>query len=372
MAFPTRLMGYGAYNLCFDPLFGKPNPYQGQDFFDYLGSGGYHVNFLKVIVYRRSTLEGLPSTRAIPLYTPTKQINQNLLNNLKNLVLRAQDRGFWVQVCIFSYHSVALGEGPEVVPDDLDPNQLGTGCHRLVKWFNPDPDPMQPSEVNRLTLQKDLVKAVGQALKGCYNVIWELANEVRIFGQGAECDTADELRAADCKLLKWLNIMRSTLVSSLYTNGMPPPFPIYISTSTGLHYDILNVQPLVVGNEPITFSHNPARCSGVPPLTAEFFDFHYGQWASPGNASAGIAGAKQRAQDYRAGAPLIINDDASKLPDSTVDQQMAAAAQIKQWAIQAFGNRLHYASKQQYYPLPYDTYALQALKEAWETVPLNV
>ena len=111
-----QYIGYGAYNLCFDRDLGLLN---GKNFFQYIRDGGWPVNHVKVICYRKASLELLPEVpdpRTIPVYKSDGTINQAFLANLAKLVSSARQFGFTVQVCIFSYHSVARAEAPEFLP----------------------------------------------------------------------------------------------------------------------------------------------------------------------------------------------------------------------------------------------------------------
>jgi hypothetical protein len=380
MRAPKRFMAYGAYNLCFDREWAKDPGTGNLDYFDLMVERDFHVNLVKVIVFRKSTLElsALDPRRIVPLYNRQRAINGEFLDNLKRMVRKAESRGIWVEVCVFSYHSVLRGEGPENAPAAFDVSTL-TGhnnCENLAQWFNPAP--ADPTGRERLAQQQALVTALGNALKPCGNVLWELGNELRIDGAPSgdrKCD-ARTMRAGDCQLLAWLNLMRETLVKAVSTNGVAPS-PLYISTSTGVHFD--QTRPYVfVGNEQITFSKNPQACAGVPPLPATFFDFHAGQWDAMGDFQRGIAGARKRASDYNAAAPLIINDDGSLLSDEPDPKhtefwqfaRVQAALKIKEWAIAAFKAGAGFSSKQQYTPEPFDFYALDAMKAAWEAVPL--
>lgn len=355
MSMPRRFLGYGAYNLCNDKLLAKPNPFEGQNFFEYLSSGGWHVNLVKIILFRRSTQDTLAASRATPLYNTQKAINSEFLTNLQNLVGAAANKGFWVQVCIFHYHAISNDqEYPENLPPELDVASLpSNNCQRIIQWFDPD-------NQTRLKKQIELVKTVALALKGRGNVLWELANELRVDGPISICDL-NTMRSGDCRLVRWLRIMYDNLSFYLSNNGMPPPTPTYITTSTGLNYDTTTD----IGNEPIVFSRSrPSFCNTVPQLPAQFFDFHGGQWGKSPDANVygpGMQNAKARAAAYNPNAFLIINDDGGGARTST---------NIKNWATKAFANGMSYASKEPYPPKPYDTTILDAMKQAWESVPI--
>jgi hypothetical protein len=342
MTIPTRMIGYGAYNLCFDRWLGKP-PAGGPILFQALRNGNWPVNLVKVICFRNSAIEGLPATRRVTLYDNHKVINTSFIDNLSNLVDQARQFGFWVEVCIFNFHSMlenpagsgVFPECPEFVPDLLNPAMIGGNtCDRTRGFFN-------IGDQARLNEQIKLVRALGDRLRVYDNVLWEIANEVRIQG----CSAAD-IAVGNCKLVAWLNKMSSELVRSL--QGRPHT----IGTSTGL-------------NERVTFQRQrPVDGCNEPAFLAEFFDFHSGQWGATADYVNGIVGAKQHATSYNSAAPLIINDDGVAPAARTPDK-------VKAWAKEAFKNRLHYASKQEYPPgQPLDTATLDKLREANNEHPL--
>jgi len=190
---PKPLIGYGAYNLCFDSMLGRFDA-DGPTFFAQLRRGKWPVNLCKVIVFRNPEREGLTADRALPPYVDGA-VSQAFLDNLQALVDDAaqQDPPFFVQVCIFHHHAVKYeDEAPAAVslPPDLVPDYRSARLgNRLLDWFNPGPS-------TRLELQKELVRMVGNALLGRDNVIWELVNEVRIEGF---IDTGDTVAAATAR-----------------------------------------------------------------------------------------------------------------------------------------------------------------------------
>ncbi|HEX3126303.1 MAG TPA: hypothetical protein VH394_03140 [Thermoanaerobaculia bacterium] len=317
---PRRLIGYGAYNLCFDSQLGK-SATDSRNFFDVLKGDGWPVNLVKVICFRKSTIEGLPLSRAISLYKPDRTINPLFLDNLVKLVDYAAGKDFWVQVCIFHYHAVKdPNESPENIPGELQPNFNTSLCDRLKKFFT-------ASSNNITQKQKELVAQLGQRLAGRPNVIWELANEVRMDGTG--CTSAD-----NSNLVAWLSHMRDALI-----NNTGPD--IHVGTSTG------------IDNEQVTGRNLPAT----------FFDFHSGQWSALGDYSFGIRTSKERAASYNSSAFLIINDDG--VPDA-----QRTGANITNWATAAFQRGLHYATKSTYPPgQAFSTHTLNALKLSNNNTP---
>lgn len=368
MAIPARLIGYGAYNLCFDKMFGqKLNPQPSDpDFFTYMKNNYPMINLVKVICFRRSTLEGLPVARAVPLFIKYREqgdirpphggqvvieFNEAFPPHLAAMVDRAAAIGMWVQVCIFSQQSVSRDEAPENPLPEVNPATMGASvCEKLTNFFSPDPSP-------RLETQKYIVRRIGSALRGRTKVLWEIANEVRV--EGCPDERPINNQVGNCRLAKWLNIMAAELKSA---GGYGPS--ALVGTSTG------------VGNEGTIFSANRSGvgCAPAqsPALPVSFFDFHSGQWDYAGNFARGIQNAKARSLGYNPSSFLIINDDGSRLldedpnnPAHDAELKKAAAKTLNHWALEAFNQRLHFASKQQYPPLmPYDTYALNALRDA--------
>ena len=170
-----------------------------------------------------------------------------------------------------------------------------------ARWF------FAPGIDARTHKQKELVAQLGQKLKGCDNVIWELANELRVLVDSGH-------RADNQNHVAWLGQMRDALRSNAGQN-------INITTSTA----ILNEGQLLTGL----------------PLTV--FDFHSGQWNATGDYTSGIADAKARAASYNPQAPLIINDDG--VPDS-----LRSPVNVKRWASAAFDIGLNFATKAPYPP----------------------
>lgn len=344
MALPPRLIGYGAYNLCFDRFLGKPAS-GGPLLFAALRNGGWPVNLVKVICFRKANFEGIPPARQVTLYQPNRSINTAFIDNLSNLVDQAGQFGFWVQVCIFHYHAMQEGrntpgvfpESPEFAPDLLEPTKIGPNLFdRLTNFFT-------INDSARLNEQIKLVRMLGDRLRRYNNVLWEIANEVRIDG-GSAADNA----AANCRVVPWFRRMASELIFSLQGR------PFTIGTSTGS------------ANEVVTFQRaRPAGNCQEQAFITQYFDFHGGQWgATTTGFAAAIAAAKSRAQSYDPNAALILNDDGVPPATRTADW-------VKARAREAFRNKLHYSSKQEYPPgEPLDTLTLDKLREANNEFPV--
>lgn len=352
--FPRRLVGYGAYNLCFDRLLGKTqdSPY-APDFFAAIRAKNYQrINLVRVICFRHSQKEGHPAGRATPLYlqqgsqwppAPYKVVvNPAFLGNLSTLARRASETGFWLQISIFHYHAITgltgnpVPEFPELVPDELKVDAAASPCERLKSFFD-------PANAARVARQKELVAAVVGATKSYGNVFYEIGNELRLDGPG--CTPAD-----NCKLAEWMNIMRGEIYRVFNYVNVP-----HVGTSTGSHGSGQ------AANEEEIFAACPRK------LVPNYFDFHFGQWQGA-NVSASMDAAAARARDYLNAAstpPLIINDDGAR--------DLRTLPNVTAWAKTAFQKKFHYASKQ---PYPngsganFDLNVLAALDDAAATTPL--
>jgi len=348
----ARLIGYGAYNLCFDRDLGAS---QGKNFFQFLHDGGWPVNLVKVICYRKASQEGLPpvpNPRTIPVYTSAGVVNPAFLANLANLVSQARDKQFTVQLCIFSYHSVARAEAPEFLPEVLKQRAGTDKCSYLRYFFNPDPNGAVLIE------QKKLVRAIVGHLKATgnlSNVIWEIANEMRV----DLCTRVNNL-AANCSLTAWFNAIAQTIRTEIGA-GAPVIF-----TSTGQYTDVPRDVPDGGANEAVTFQKTrPVGDCNTPAFVPSLFDLHSDQWdynANYGNALYSVI--RQRFAGYGYTNPtFIINTDGMN------DAERTPAA-IEAWATMAFRAGHSFSTKQTYPPLPFDIPVLDALKRAHFAPPI--
>ena len=360
---PRRLVGYGAYNLCFDKMLGRRQNATDPDFFktirQQLRLG--KINLVRVICFRHSQKEDLPANRAIPLYakTPTTPsqivVNPAFLQNLEALVESAQQSNFWVQVSIFHYHAIATPDGrpvpgerpkpevPELLPLALRPDRSVGACQRLKTFFNPNP--AKPAQLSR---QKQLVAAIVGRLKGRPKVIYEIGNELRM-------DTAGCTAADNCQLAEWMNVIKTEILR------VDPA--AHVGTSTGKQ------GPLAGDNEEEIFRTCAKR------LVPSYFDFHSGEWLAADLTTLRINEAVRRAKAYlgiTTVPPLIIDDDGVRDSNRTL-------ANIQKWSTAAFGQGLHYATKQTYPNggrdedgniLDFNRPIIRALNEAARVVPL--
>ncbi|HEX8691745.1 MAG TPA: hypothetical protein VF746_04945 [Longimicrobium sp.] len=365
---PHTIM-YGAYNLCFDRQLGRETP-TGPDFFQYIRNGGWPVNRVKVIVFRNSKQEGLAGDRAIPLYDGSRQINGAFMANLRTLVERARQTGFTVQICLFSYHSVAGGETPENVPAALDPAQWPSPCEKLRNFYSLKSPAVVAEQVK-------LVQAVVNNLRYTGNlgpnVSFELANELRI----ENCPGPDGKpsltvsREANCQMLPWMHRMVQTI------RDAAGPIATSVSTSTGTHDEALDTNKVGEANEKIVFdTHRPADGCSAQPLVPGYFDLHSGQWAPPRGSFVPID--QDGGADYRAKIPVYIQKMRQRLNygygypspfiilnDDGLSDGMRTRF-LEDHAREAFRAGCGFASKQQYPPDPigFDEAALDALKRA--------
>jgi hypothetical protein len=320
------MIGYGAYNLCFDNQLGRAADGTGPDFFHALKARAPFINLVKVIVYYKSDVDGINRypNRRLTLYNADRSINQAFLNNLSTLVntAAAPDVNFIVQVAIFPYQ--ALAEPPQYQPEFIPyelivPQQYDISPLDRVRWFT------TPGNDARTHKQKELVAALGRTLAGRKNVLWELGHEMRIAEQGHEVDHK--------AMATWLANMGDALRANAGAD-------INVTSSTGII------------NEEVTLRNVP--------LTV--FDFHSGQWETADHYQVGIPRAKQRAAAYNPNAPLIINDDGIDMPRNQ--------ANVTGWATVAFQNGLHYSTKAPYPPFQdYSVQQIAALRDANNNVP---
>jgi hypothetical protein len=326
---PRRIIGYGAYGLCFDNQLGRPanNP-GGPNFFQALRQRSSCINLAKVIVYYRSDAEGIGAfpNRRVTLYNANRTINPAFLSNLRALVDAAAAPGmnFLVQVAIFPYQALETPEDyqPEFAPAELiPPDSLPDSPIDRVRWFT------TPGTNPRTHKQKELVAALGQTLANRPNVIWEMGHEMHI--------AEDDGHQLDNKALAtWLSNMRDALIANTGPN-------INFTSSTGVHNE-----STVLRNCPMSL-----------------FDFHSGQWEQNDHYVTGIPQAKQRAATYNPNNPLIINDDG--ITDMPRNQP-----NVTGWATTAFQNGLHYSTKAPYPPLnDFSPQQLAALATANSNVP---
>ncbi|HMF58278.1 MAG TPA: hypothetical protein VK619_18185 [Pyrinomonadaceae bacterium] len=370
---PSRLVGYGAYNLCFDKWLGRRQSNSSDtDFFTTIRNYHYNrINLVKVICFRHHLAENLDPARAVPLYIhrsapppyPQIVINPAFLDNLDDLVVSAAQHNFWVQVCIFHYHAIATPDGapnvagakrelPDPLPPELDQDRNLSPCARLKNFFNP-----RPANPEQLARQKELVHTIVDRLQYASNVIYEIGNELRTDGQG--CMPND-----NCALAEWLNIMGNQIIQVTGYPNMP-----FIGTSTGTQDGAPNSTPQS-SNEEEVFQ----TCAKH--FSPGFFDFHFGQWYST-NMGASLDSAISRSSMYKGRlTPLIINDDGAKTPKPNPSQAdkliMRLPENVEAWARAAFGKHLHYASKETYpngSGLDFNTDILNRLNNAAATVP---
>jgi hypothetical protein len=317
---PPRFIGYGAYGLCFDKYLGALTP-TADNFFVYLRKNQYPINLVKVICFREPTIE-VSAERALPFYNNDAQrtISQDFLANLDTLVTQAEQHQFWVQVCLFSFHNVEQKDYPKNSPPEIIPTGANL-CERLRSFFTTRSAGMRAR-------QTEVVTAIATKLKNHTNILWELANEVRMSSPGA-CKPYDSHNQDDLGLVGGLNDTKKILTDITGTN-------IHVGTSTGIF------------NEALTARNVPST----------YFDFHSGQWGSDTpDFARDIHGCKDNCHTYNPNAFLIINDDGAQTSRDTNRQH---------WAEAAFINKLHYSTKAHYPPDPngWDTNALDALKKA--------
>lgn len=320
MSFARRIIGYGAWNLHFDKTLGADAGSDDLPFLSYLRAWGYYkINHIKVVLFRNSTIEGLPAARALTLYRPDGTINQALIDNLKRLVAEAAAKGFWVQICIWHHHAIAdKDEYPENAPAVLAPDwTITSDGERLAKYYGP-----LPSRQPAFNEHKKLFRRIGGEFGGYSNVIFELGNELRVWMNPAGADRQRDER----NLRSWL----ASMLDALRTSA---PGPIRVCTSTGIN------------NESLLFTP-PA---GLP---MDFYDFHAGQWGMAdkfdADYPAGIGQSRGRVRSYKPGAKLLIDAD-GLFHNESFATSGAFADLMEKWAMEAFRRGESFITKG-YYP----------------------
>jgi len=343
LSFAKRIVGYGAWNLHFDRDLGATTGTNNQTFLTYLRALGYNkVNHIKVVLFRKSTIEGLPASRSLPLYQPDGTINQAMIDNLKRLVNDAAANGFWVQVCIWHHHAIATSdrsEYPENAPAVLAPDwSLTRVGDRLAKYYAPS-----ASRQAAFAEHRKLFQRIGAEVGAFSNVIFELGNELRVWDN----DDTDTKVGDERNLRSWLASMLVALRGAA-------PGPIRVCTSTG------------ITNEYMMFKQDPG-------LDVDFYDFHAGQWNMTDkfgtNYPNGIRQSRERVQIYNPGAKLVINDD-GLFHGETIDTSATFAQYMEKWATAAFQHGESFVTKGYYPPgVVISRPMLDALERASAAVP---
>jgi hypothetical protein len=311
LSFDQPIIGYGAWNLHFDPMLGASSFTDGLNFPRYLRALNYFkVNHIKVVLFRKSTAEGLPAGK--PLYLPGGGINQALIDNLKFLVTEAAATGFWVQICIWHHHAIAKdgSEYPENAPGVLAPNWSLTGGARLSKYYAPTAD-RKPAFAEH----KKLFRRIGSEFGQYENVIFELGNELRVW----ETLGGDPARVQDERNLKsWV----ASMLTELRAAAAPKTIRTCLSTA--------------IPNEAIMFGEAPG-------LDVDFFDFHAGQWKMTKREDTtypqGITQSRNRVNGYKSGAKLLIDADGLFGPE-TFQTSFDFSLFLQKWATEALKLRV--------------------------------
>lgn len=358
---PKRLIGYGAYTLAFDPKLGGSVD-EGvvvPDFFDQIRANTHWqpVNHVRVICFWRSTVEGMPADRTTPLFGRVEPpangpiVNPRFLDTLKRLVVKAGKprMGFWVQICLFNYHAVAVPDDlPENMPHAMRPVN-GSGADRLRSFFS------LSHSAERVRLQKQMITEIATHLKDYPNIIWEIGNELRISRVPPDNkETVPIFPEDNCKTLcEWMNAMKAHLLDVLGQDA-------WITSSTGSFGD----SP--PQNEEELYSPvRSVKCGKGGPFLPNLADLHAGQWEfdksteilwsqlggiPPGSMRPdsvafkdypGMDRAWGRMRKYFGTVPpILLNDDGT---NSKLEGQPEELYRI---ATNAFIRGFHYTSKQ--------------------------
>lgn len=343
LSFDKRIIGYGAWNLHFDKLLGATPATDNLTFLSYLRALNYFkVNHIKIVLFRKATVEGLPADRALTLYKADGTINQALIDNVKRLVSEAAAKGFWVQICVWHHHAIATedqSEYPEHTPAVLAPDwSIAGDGQRLAKYYAPS-----ASRQAAFAEHRKLFNRAGAEFGGFPNVIFELGNELRVWNAlSTDAQLGDERN------------LRSWLTSMLDTLRAAAPAPIRVCSSTG------------IDNEYLMFKQTPG-------LDVDFYDFHAGQWNMSDKFDddypIGIRQSRERVQVYRPGAKLLIDDD-GLFHNESFGTSPAFAQLMEKWATEAFRRGESFMTKGYYPPgVSISRPMLDALERAATAVP---
>jgi hypothetical protein len=343
LSFAKRIIGYGAWNLHFDKTLGADAGSDNLTFLSYLRAWGYYkINHIKVVLFRKSTVEGLPANRALTLYQHDGSINQALIDNLKRLVAEAAAKGFWVQICVWHHHAIAAedrSEYPENAPGVLAPDwSVANDGDRLAKYYAPS-----ASRQAAFAEHKKLFRRIGAEFGGYANVIFELGNELRVWQNLSNADQQGDER----NLRGWL----ATMLDALRTAA---PGSIRVCTSTGISNEYMMFKP-------------PAG------LTTEFYDFHAGQWNMANKFDndypIGMRQSRERVEIYRPGGKLLIDTDGLFGGESFATSG-TFASYMERWATEAFRRGESFITKGYYPPaVAISRPMLDALERASSAVP---
>ena len=343
LSFEKRIVGYGAWNLHFDKLLGATAATDNLTFLSYLRALNYFkVNHIKVVLFRKSTIEGLPAARALTLYKPDGTINQLLIDNLKRLIDEAARTGFWVQICIWHHHAIAAedkSEYPENAPAVLAPDwSIARDGDRLAKYYAPS-----ASRQAAFAEHKKLFRRVGVEFGGYDNVLFELGNELRVWNSHPSDDQIGDER----NLRGWLSMMLTELRAGATR-------PIRVCCSTG------------ISNEYFLFKQPTG-------LAVDYYDFHAGQWNMDNKFDndypQGMRQSRERVQLYRPGAKLLIDTD-GLFGGETFQTSHTFAQYMEKWATEAFRRGESFITKGYYPPgVSISRPMLDALELASRAVP---
>lgn len=363
----ARVIAYGAYNLCFDPTLGRMGG-TGPDYFRFMVDNGYPVNRVRVILFRKSTIEGLQPGQSIPMFV-NRTLNPRFLENLQRMVRRARRSRMMVQLCLFSYHSVR-GEEPESPPRILDTLAWpGTPCDKLRRFFSLD-------DASVVKAQSELVRAIVTSLRetvGLRGVIFEIGNEVRIDACRKPDGSwdAEANRVGNCNVVRWLHAMADAIRTAAAPEG------VRITTSTGTHDERVIPGRPGEANEAIVFDKRrlTGGCADVRAFVPHFFDLHSGQWEPVGINPAtneaeylrqlpqSIAAVRTRFQGYGYPSPnVVLNDDG-------LNDAARRTPYFEHYVREAFEAGFGYSSKQEYPPVPFDLRALNILRRLNNQIP---
>ncbi len=270
----TQLTGYGSYALTFERDPGSTGLVQ--NFFRDISR--YEVNLHRTFVFVSETFENsTPGAALYQLLTPRTASDPNVanvttdyLNNLDRFVSAAKGYGIVVQLCLFSHHQIADSRFQPPLPFTFQ-NLGGSPQANYQNFFRVG---------GRFAgLQERFIDTLVTRLRVHWNVIFEVANEVRVPSPNPQYN--------DNHLRDWIDWVARRIKTHTSTH--------LVTCSTGRD------------------DQNEGIVNRLGSL--DLCSFHSGQWdlhdTNVGNDPAGIDAARLRASASYGDKHVVIDDDGS-------------------------------------------------------------
>ncbi len=195
---PLPVVGMAAPTLAHDKLLGRERAGE-PTLVAALRAGRWPINLIEIVAFQRSGAGRIPADRRIPLYDGGK-VSTGYIRNLLKLLDEATKARPPIHLHISIFDHAALLERsafPEGAPKELRPGFRAPVRERVLAWVAPVPSA-------RLDRQKELVRALGEAVGRRPDVHWEIMREARI-------DDGKPRAADQAVLARWLAIMHTEL-----------------------------------------------------------------------------------------------------------------------------------------------------------------